>query len=226
MRRRRDLAGAYDNLNDMGAVLLDEIRCVVFDVGETLVDESRIWANLAQQAGIPLFTVSGVVGALIERGEDHRHVWDILGVARPTPWGPLGRGDLYPDALDCVAAARRAGHTVGIAGNQPDGVEEALHTAGLEADFIASSAAWGVAKPAPEFFARVIAEANVPAAAILHVGDRLDNDVLPARAAGMRTVHVRRGPWGHIHAQRPHSEQADLKVNSLGELAEILDHHR
>src|ERR1700676_3546999 len=64
---------------------LREIRCIVFDVGETLVDEGRLWADLAQRAGITPFTLSGVLGALIERGEDHTRLWDVLGVNRPEP---------------------------------------------------------------------------------------------------------------------------------------------
>jgi phosphoglycolate phosphatase-like HAD superfamily hydrolase len=219
---RHSVNFTYENLYDMGDHLLDEIQCVVFDVGETVVDESRLWPNVAERAGIPVFTLCGVLGALIECGEDHHSVWAALGVTRPDIRVAIGQGDLYPDAFECVSAARRAGHTVGIVGNQSAEVEEVLRAAGLEADFIASSAAWGVAKPDPEFFARMIAEAKMPAAAILHVGDRLDNDILPARAVGMRTVHIRRGPWGYIHARQQQSRHADLKVESLSELARIL----
>lgn len=48
------------------------------------------------------------------------------------------------------------------------------------ADFIGASETWGVRKPGPEFFAGIIDDAQVPAHAILHVGDRLDDDVLSA----------------------------------------------
>lgn len=114
---------------------------------------------------------------------------------------------------------RRAGLIVGVAGNQPATVEQVLAAAGLEADFVASSATWGVAKPDPAFFVRLIAEAQVPAETILYVGDRLDNDILPARTIGMRTVFIRRGPWGHIQALKDEVALADLRVNSLQELA-------
>jgi len=63
----------------------DDIRCVVFDIGETLVDESRMWALMADRAGVPRFTVMGMLGAVIERGEDHRAVWPLLGVPAPAP---------------------------------------------------------------------------------------------------------------------------------------------
>lgn len=53
-----------DSLKAVSAELVRGIRCVVFDVGETLVDESRLWADMAQQAGITPFTLCGVLGAL------------------------------------------------------------------------------------------------------------------------------------------------------------------
>lgn len=196
-----------------------EIRCVTFDVGETLVDETRMWSELARRLGVTPLTLSGVLGALIATGRGHHDLWEVLGVERPAVGVDPVQGDLYPDALECVAAVRRAGLIVGVAGNQPASVEQVLAAAGLEADFVASSAAWGVAKPDPAFFARLIVEAHVPAESILYVGDRLDNDVLPARAAGMRTVFIRRGPWGHIHALKDEVALADLRVNSLQELA-------
>jgi FMN phosphatase YigB (HAD superfamily) len=48
------------------------------------------------------------------------------------------------------------------------------------------------------------------------VGDRIDNDVRPAAAAGMRAVWLRRGPWGVIPSAPP--EEAALVVDSLQEL--------
>lgn len=195
------------------------VRCVTFDIGETLVDETRMWSELAERLGVTPLTLSSVLGALIATGRDHHELWDILGVDQPAVGVDPGQADLYPDALECVTAVRRAGLIVGVAGNQPATVEQVLAAAGLEADFVASSAAWGVAKPDPAFFDRLIAEANVPAESILYVGDRLDNDILPARAIGMHTAFIRRGPWGHIHALKDEVALADLRVNSLHELA-------
>jgi FMN phosphatase YigB (HAD superfamily) len=57
---------------------------------------------------------------------------------------------------------------------------------------------------------------------IAYVGDRLDNDIRPALAAGMLTVLVRRGPWGHIHGANPDAAQAQVRIDSLDELPERL----
>lgn len=69
----------------------------------------------------------------------------------------------------------------------------------------------GVEKPSPEFFEKVRSEAGCPPGEIAYVGDRLDDDVLPARRAGMWAVFVRRGPWGHVHARRPEVSEADAR---------------
>lgn len=205
-----------------GPQLPTGIHAVVFDVGETLVDESRAWAARAKHVGVTSLTLMGVLGSLIERGEDHRGLWAALGVAPPTFPPRIEEVDLYPDALACLRAVRRAGMAVGVAGNQPAGAVAQLRAAGIEADVVASSADWGVAKPASEFFARVSDAIRLQPEEILYVGDRLDNDVLPARAAGMRTAFIRRGPWGHIHARRPEAARADVLIGSLAELTSAL----
>jgi len=196
---------------------LPAMRAVVFDVGETLVDETRAWNEAAAAAGVTPFTLMAAIGALIERGRDHREVWRLL--AAPAPGAPsLTTADLYPDALPCLRAARAAGLVVGIAGNQPAGAESRLREAGFDADFIASSAGWGVEKPSAAFFARVVQEAGVPCDQILYVGDRVDNDVVAASAAGLRSAFLRRGPWGHLQAGLPGAGTADLRLASLHEL--------
>jgi len=73
-------------------------------------------------------------------------------------------------------------------------------------------------KPAPEFFERVVDLAGVPAERIAYVGDRVDNDVTPAIAAGMTGVHIRRGPWGYL--QGPPAEA--IRISSLDELPQVL----
>ena len=56
------------------------LKAVVFDVGETLADETRIWQRIADEVGVPRFTLSGVIGGLAARGESHKRVYELLGV--------------------------------------------------------------------------------------------------------------------------------------------------
>ena len=167
----------------------------------------------------------GLIGASIERGDDHRSVWEILGISPPTTPHKITPADLYPDALDCLRAAKQAGFIVGIAGNQPTGAVDQLRVLDFSADFVASSAEWNVSKPSTEFFSRLTRAAQLEAHQVMYIGDRIDNDILPAKFAGLRTALIRRGPWGYIHARRPEAELADLQLNSLAELTLVLDRH-
>ena len=198
------------------------IRVAVFDIGETLVDETRAWSEQAHAAGVTPLTLFAALGVLIERGQDHRLVWTLLGVDPPRHVPEILEEDFYPDAIPCLQTLAADGLTVGLAANQPARAETALSRLGLPVAFIASSARWGLEKPSPEFFARIVSEAGVPPHQIAYIGDRLDNDVLPARQAGMFAVFVRRGPWGHLHAHSPEAAAASAAIESLAELPNLL----
>jgi FMN phosphatase YigB (HAD superfamily) len=111
---------------------------------------------------------------------------------------------------------------LGLAGNQPAKAKEALERLRLPVDWIANSAELGAEKPSPEFFARVAGKAGLPPNQIAYVGDRLDNDVVPAQAAGMRSVFLVRGPWGEAHAIWPEARQALVTISTLHGIGEQL----
>jgi len=209
------------------------IRAVCFDVGETLIDETRHWIEWADFLGVPAMTLFTAIGVIMERGQSLRRVFEIF---KPGLDPALARrqraaqgwtydflpGDLYPDAIPCLSALRERGYKILIAGNQPVEAEAALARLDLPADVIASSAGWGVSKPDPGFFAKVIEAAGETPASIAYVGDRLDNDVLPSLAAGMTAVFVRRGPWGWMHAEMPDIERAHIRLDNLSDLPDRL----
>jgi HAD superfamily hydrolase (TIGR01509 family) len=196
---------------------------IVFDVGETLVDETRAWGVVARAAGVPALTLFGALGVVIERGEDHRQVWPLLGVDAPSLAPTIERSDLYPDAIPTLDALRRAGFGIGLAGNQPEQALGQLQALGLQLDFVVTSAGLGVRKPEPEFFASVVAATGLPAWQVAYVGDRLDNDVLPAARAGMFSVFLIRGPWAQAQKSRPEAASADLVIHGLAELPGALE---
>ena len=209
------------------------VKAVFLDVGETLVDETRDWEAWADHLGVPRLTWLGVIGGIAARGEHHRTVFDRLAPGIDVVAADAARraqglfdgyrpSDLYPDALPCLRDLKAAGYLVGIAGNQPASVEVFLRALDATVDVVASSASWGIEKPSPAFFARIVAEAGVEAAEVAYVGDRVDNDVMPAADAGLVAVHLRRGPWGHLQADWPEVARAAIRVDSLAELAPAL----
>ena len=114
---------------------------------------------------------------------------------------------------------RASGRLVGIAGNQSAEMEEWARSLGLPVDVVTSSAALGVRKPEPGFFARLVELSGRLAEEVAYVGDRVDNDVLPALEAGLVAVHVRRGPWGLLQS----TPDGVAAIETLSELAPLLD---
>jgi HAD superfamily hydrolase (TIGR01662 family) len=209
------------------------IRAVVLDVGETLVDETRPWGEWADWLGIPRLTMFAVLGGMIERGEEHRRAAELLrpgvdlaaeSARRRTTMGTswMQADDLYPDAVPALRALRAAGYRVGVAGNQPLETERVIADLGIPLDLVASSAGLGVAKPDPAFFARIAEALELEPSEIAYVGDRVDNDVRPAAAAGMRAIFIRRGPWAFIQASDGSPPEAAATIDSLLELPEVV----
>jgi len=205
---------------------------VVFDLGETLVDETANWARWADQLEVPQLTFFATLGAVIAQRRPHTDVFDVLAPGidleaqeRRRDAAGLGWGftaeDLYADAVPTLNSLREHGYSLAVMANQP--LASAAFMNDLPVDLTATSAAWGIAKPDPAFFARVAQELGAEHKRIAYVGDRVDNDVLPARAAGMVAIHLRRGPWGVIQADWPECEQADVRIRSLAELPDALD---
>ncbi len=95
-------------------------------------------------------------------------------------------------------------------------------TLGLDADLITTSDHLGFDKPSPKFFEALLSHTGFRPEDAAYVGDRVDNDILPAQAAGMTGVFIERGPWGRIHAKSGDAARADICVHALSELAETL----
>jgi len=217
-------------------------RWVCLDVGETLIDETRIWSLWADELGVPRLTFLAAIGAVIERGEEHRDVFGIFGAddwrrripAVERAYGGFRADDLYADALRAIAGLRDAGYRLAIVANQPEIRGEQLRSLGIDVEVMAMSEGLGVAKPDIGFYRRILElMGDPPPASVAYVGDRVDNDVLPSIAAGMRAVWLRRGPWGVI-GRLPDGTQPALTVGSLDELvvrigevwpADELDYH-
>jgi HAD superfamily hydrolase (TIGR01549 family) len=212
------------------------IRAVFFDVGETIVDESREYGTWADWLDVPRHTFSAVFGAVIARGLDYRETFQVFRPGfnlaeererRAAAGHPEGftEENLYPDARPCLTTLRKQGLRVGLAGNQTARAETILQALNFDVDVIGTSDGWGVEKPSAAFFDRVVVEAGCPADQVLYVGDRLDNDIRPAQEAGMATALIRRGPWGYILVDPGVSGRCLFHVDSLAELPDLVRNH-
>lgn len=209
---------------------MSDAKWVCLDVGETLIDETRIWSIWADVLGMPRLTFMAAFGVALERGGDYRDVFEVIG--RPdwrqhmpavlAAYGGFRADDLYPDALPAMQALREAGYRLALVANQPVERTAELRALGLPAEVVSMSDEMGVHKPDPAFFSRALELMGSPDPQVVaYVGDRVDNDVRPSAAAGMRAVWLRRGPWGVIAREEP--TEAALVVDSLAELVERID---
>lgn len=212
------------------------LAAIFFDVGETLVDETQVWGGWADWLGVPRLTFFAAMGAVLARGsdglertEERPMLREVLRLVRPDvdfaaarQRGDAEQGftidDLYPDALPCLLALRERGYRIGIAANQPARADAVIRRSGLPFEWLLISELEGVQKPDPAFFERIMQVTGLPAASVAYVGDRVDNDVIPAHAAGLVSVHIRRGPWGVLQSAWPDVERAALRLDSLREL--------
>jgi HAD superfamily hydrolase (TIGR01509 family) len=209
------------------------IRAVVLDVGETIVDETRVWTEWADWLGVSRLTFLAGLGGTIARGGDYLDVFELFRpgldvraeVRRRIEAGRLadiGRSDLYPDVEPALGALSAAGYRLALAANQPSRAGPALAALDLPVESIGISADWGVAKPDPAFFERVTTLLGLEPEAIAYVGDRVDNDVEPAARAGMSAIWIRRGPWAWLQAGQRAPAAAAATIESLAELPDLL----
>jgi HAD superfamily hydrolase (TIGR01662 family) len=203
------------------------VRWVGLDVGETLIDETRVWMCWAQVLGLTPLTLMAALGAAIAAG-DHTTVADLLGrqdwrELEPDferVYGGFRPDDLYPDAIPAIDRLRSLGYRVAILANQPRQRSAELRALGVNADVMAMSEELGIHKPDPGFYLRSLdLLGNPDPADVAYVGDRLDNDVRPARAAGMRPIWLRRGPWAALAGH----EEVPAGTAVIDSLTELVD---
>lgn len=204
---------------------MEGIRWVFLDIGSTLVDESLAVRRRVER------TVAGT-------GVSFEEFWSrVMEICKTDPKGyylaaaefgiktvPWDSRDerVYPEAAEFLRRLR-ARYCVGIIANQVSGCEGRLRAMGLlpYIDLIVASAEEGVSKPDPRIFEIALQRAGCEAQKALMVGDRIDNDIRPARALGMKTVWLRQG-LGSLVEPREDGERPDHTVFSLRELADLL----
>jgi len=103
--------------------------------------------------------------------------------------------DIYLDAKETISELRDAGLKIGLVANQPKSAVESLKRDGIFdlIDFLGISAVVGLEKPDPRIFELALTELGTKAAETIHIGNRLDTDVLPAKNLGFSTVWILRG---------------------------------
>lgn len=209
----------------MYEVILLEIRWIFFDVGSTLVDENQAYDHRVREmiAGTDI-TFSAFDCKRIElakQGFDgNLEAIKYFGLKK-TPWHSEDETP-FSDASETLNTLKERGYHLGIIANQVAGTAQRLDAWGLLKyfDVVATSAELGAAKPDKLIFEKAFKLAGCQPQNAVMVGDRLDNDILPAKAFGMRTVWIRRG----LSVYQPidlGKNVADWVIDDLSNLKEI-----
>lgn len=213
------------------------IEAVTFDVGGTLIapypSVGAIYARVAARHGTP-----GLSPEVLNRrfADAWRHArpfhhgreeWSRLvdrvfaGLVPILPsqsffpdlyteFGRVEAWQVYEDVVPTIEALAGIGIDLGIISNWDDRLRPLLRDLRLDRYFssILVSCETGFAKPSPVIYQEALRRLGRPAAAVLHVGDELQDDFAGATTAGFSALHLRR-----------ETPSADLQIQSLKEVA-------
>lgn len=199
-----------------------QIEWLFFDIGSTLVDESRANEHrlLDAIAGTDFSYEQAWAQAVRLARQNIAHPLKRLGLPL-TPWHSEDEA-VYPQAADCLAALHRR-YRIGIIANQSPGTAGRMEQYGLSQylDLVVASAEEGLEKPDPRIFEIALKRAGCSPDQAVMIGDRLDNDIAPAKRLGLKTIWVRQG-FGGMGCPLSEMETPDHSVNGLGDLLELL----
>lgn len=202
--------------------MLQQLAWLFFDVGSTLVDESKANEHRILDAinGTDISYEEAYAKAVLLAKQNIAYPLKCLGLPL-TPWHSEDE-TVYPEALECLAVLHRQ-YKIGIIANQIPGTATRMKQYGLSPylDLIVASAEEGIAKPDVRIFQAALERANCPAKNAAMIGDRLDNDILPAKRIGLTTIWVRQG-FGGMARPLTIEETPDYCVDRLDDLLELL----
>lgn len=206
--------------------MFEAVKWVFFDLGSTIMDERLAYAHrfaeMAAAAGLPYQQVHDMAIELYQQNKQgDKELIHALGIARPA-WHTEDEV-LYGDALRTLARLRTK-YKLGVIANQSRGCAERLAAHGVlpYIDLVVASAEEGVSKPDKRIFEIALERGRCKPGEAVMVGDRIDNDIVPAKALGMHTVWVKQG-FGKLWRVSREAERADRVAYSLAEVCDCFD---
>ena len=203
----------------------DEIKWLFFDVGSTLVDESRVYEDrmkkIAELSGLtPQQIYEHAISLYRRNKKGDLEISKQLGIELPKWESQYEK--LYTDSEDCLKRLSR-NYEIGIIANQPLGTSERLENLGVRKyiDLVIASAEEGVSKPDRRIFEIALERSGCKPENAVMIGDRIDNDIVPAKQLGMKTIWIKQG-FGSLWTVMDESEKADIEVNNLSDILNYL----
>ena len=225
---------------------LSHIRWLFFDLGNTLISEERAIKDRIQQM-VRAFAERGVHVSteVIERTFEEasaefapRLITRVIEKLASNPVATEGRRycdfvlqrvkyrkeleEPYPEAHELLSKLTSQ-YGIGVIANQSAGTEARLKSYDW-ASFISlclSSTEIGLKKPNPAIFQLALKQAQCDHHQAVMIGDRIDNDIRPAKSLGWNTIRVLQG-FARVQTPRDSEEEPDFTVSNLKEIMAIL----
>lgn len=221
-------------------MLSTNVDWVFFDLGDTLIDNNPVWDGMLEDLRASLSEL-GVIHSFSELATLFE---TISGEATPRPFnqlpGRLGlteeqgrlatsrcvwRYDLetpIPGAKELLSALQGR-YKLGVIANQALGSVERCTNWGITRYFdqFLTSAELGLSKPDPRIFHLALETAQCPPERAVMIGDRIDNDIRPARMVGMKTIRLARG-YQRLQQPRDEWDTPDFTAETLEEVRGLL----
>ena len=205
--------------------MFTNITWLFFDVGSTLIDEQIAYKHRMQDiAESANTTYQKVYDTAIQFYKQNKkgdlETTNQLGV--PLPKWHTEDEILYPDAASCLKTLSQK-YKIGIIANQELGTKDRLQQQGIlqYIDLVIASAEEGIAKPDEKIFKIALKRAACKSDNAIMIGDRIDNDIIPAKNLGFHTIWIKQG-FGQYWNITKEGETPDYTVCSLSELCDIL----
>lgn len=200
------------------------MKWIFFDLGATLVDESDVYKSRCEYAIRQLnIAPEEFMNKVVEKARicptPIMAAAKEYGVVLPEWDNSLEK--LY-EAAPGVVAALHSRFKLGIIANQSLGTQERIDKWGIGQyfDVVMASAEAGCAKPDPNIFISALNKAGCKATDAYMIGDRLDNDIIPAKKLGMKTIWVRQA-YAIYQKIDDESKVPDYIVNSIDEILAV-----
>ncbi len=205
--------------------MIKNAEWLFFDIGWTLINEELAYEDrLRKIADAANTTYDNVYKTAFEfykqNQKGDRETAKMLGVSLPVWLKEFEKP--YKDAVQCLEFFSGK-YKIGIIANQSLGTEQRLDKYGLlrYINLIIASAEEGVSKPDKKIFETALNKSGCKACNSVMIGDRIDNDIVPANSLGMHTIWIRQGVWRYWSIKNK-IEEPEYTADSLGGLYEIL----
>lgn len=210
------------------------IKTLFFDVGYTLINEDAVWRQRCREQAeekdalalglTPSDIMNDVLEATNSFKPQFQTVIDKHKLSRMVPYREEFEA-LYPE-VKAVLENLSKKYRLGIIANQSKGLFDRLVKLGIaeyfEPELVISSSEKNLHKPDIRIFELALEKSGDSASESVMIGDRIDNDVKPAKQLGMKSIRIKRGIASS--QQAPSAEyEADFTIRNLYELDGILD---